>query len=187
MPSDRLWPTPRDLTPGHTIALRGFYVAIKTTLSAERQESRAKGAVANFLFRELIVPKVFFDAHWPERRSEVDVMAVDRSGAGDVHVVEVKVGALDRAAMGSAVERLLRVPGHFKYLALFENKGRLPDIRYYATDGLGRVGIIQVREDSAGNLSAEYVVRPERFRFDLTFKQVDKFTASHSADIEIRP
>jgi hypothetical protein len=82
----------------------------------------------------------------------------------------------------------MRIPAHFKYLAFFVNKNYLPDERgLYAADGMGRVGIIQVKEDSAGNLSAEFRVRPERFRFNASFKQVDRFTAIHPPYIEIRP
>lgn len=160
----------------------------KQILRPEQQEARAKSAVAEFLFRQLIVPKVFVDVEWPSRRTGVDVMAVDRSGAGEVHVVDVRVGTQALAVITKAVEHILRVPAHFKYLAVFANKNYLPDQRWlYAPDGMGRIGIIQVKEDINGNLSAEFRVRPERFRFDGSFKEVDKFTAAHPAYIEVRP
>src|ERR1700687_1182099 len=87
------WPLTKlkGLVPGHTIISRRSSVR-RATLSPEQQEARAKNAVADFLFRQLIVPKVFFDAPWPNRSSRVDVLAVDRSGTGEIHVVEVKVG-----------------------------------------------------------------------------------------------
>lgn len=160
----------------------------KPILSAQQQESRTKNAVADFLFHQLIVPKVFVDARWPIERSRVDVLAVDRSGAGEVHVVEVKVGAQALAAAGAVVAGLMQIPAHFKYLAILENDNYLPDeSSLYALDGMGRVGVIQVKEDDAGDLAAELRIRPERFRFDASFKLVDKFTASHPAYIEIRP
>ncbi|MGB8580835.1 MAG: hypothetical protein WCD47_08435 [Candidatus Sulfotelmatobacter sp.] len=142
--------------------------------------------MAQFLFRELIVPKIFFEAQWPSRRSRVDVLAVDRAGAGEVHIVEVKVGGSD---LGDAVRRIAGVPAHFKYLALFGNPSFYPsDKSLYAPDGMGRVGVIQVRENRADELRAEFIVRPERFRLDSSyFKQVDKFTATRPADMEIRP
>jgi len=156
-------------------------------LSAQQQESRTKNAVADFLFRRLIVPKVFVDAHWPSEHSLVDVLAVDRSGSGELHVVEVKVGAQALAA-GGVLASLMHIPAHFKYLAAFENNNYLPDEgSLYAPDGMGRVGVIQVKEDDAGDLAAELRVRPERFHFEASFKTVDKFTASHRAYIEIRP
>jgi hypothetical protein len=73
-------------------------------------------------------------------------------------------------------------------LAVLANKNYLPDQRWlYAPNGMGRVGVIQVKEDSSGDLSAEFRVHPERFRFDASFEQVDKFTAAHSPYIEVRP
>lgn len=165
-------------------------MAIKRTLSPEQQESRAKGAVAQFLARQLIVPKVFFDARWPDRRGAVDVMAVDRSGSGEVHVVEVTVGtsALAPANLGKAIATLIRIPAHFKYLALFGNQKYRPAQHVlYAPDGMGRVGVILVKEDGSGNLLCEFYVRPERFRFEATYKSVDRFTATRSADMEVRP
>lgn len=164
-------------------------MAYRTVLTSGQQEARAKTAVANFLFRHLIVPKVFFDASWPDRTHRVDVMAVDRSGSGEIHAVEVKVGTSALRDIESAIVKLRRVPAHFKYLAVFEAKNyQVNDRALYAPDGMGRVGVIQVREDSAGNLSAEFQVRPERFRLDSSiFKAVDRFTAKHPADLEIRP
>lgn len=173
---------------GLTIILGGYSVPYKQVLSPEQQESRAKSAVAEFLFRQLIVPKVFVDVDWPDRHSRVDVMAIDRSGSGEVHVVEIKVGTQALAVISKTVTSLLRIPAHFKYLAVFANKNYLPDQRWlYAPDGMGRVGVIQVKEDRNGNLSAEFRVHPERFRFDGSFREVDKFTAAHPPYIEVRP
>jgi hypothetical protein len=160
-------------------------VTYKLSLSLSQRHSRAKNAVAEFLFRQLTVPKVFIDAHWPNQSQRVDVMAVDRSGAGDVHVVEVKVETSD---LRSAVATIIPIPGHFKYLALFENDNyMLSESSLYAPDGMGRVGVIQVKEDHLGDLSAEIRVRAERFKFEASFKQVDKFTAANPPYIEIRP
>jgi hypothetical protein len=157
-------------------------------LSLEQQESRVKGAVAEFLFRQLIVPKVFVDAPWPDAHNRVDVLAVDRSGAGEVHVVEVKVGTQALARIGEVVASLMQVPAHFKYLALFDNRNYQPEIRgLYAPDGMGRVAVIQMSENGRGDMFAQFRVRPERFRFDASFKQVDRFVASHPAYIEVRP
>jgi hypothetical protein len=161
----------------------------RAMLSTEQQEARAKNAVAGFLFRQLIVPKVFFDAPWPNRNNRVDVLAVDRSGSGEIHVVEVRVGTSALKDIGAVIAHLNRVPAHFKYLALFDNKNyRLDERMLYAPDGMGRVGIIQVQEDGAGNLSAEFHVRPERFGLDSSvFKLIDRFTAGRQPNIEIRP
>ena len=177
----------RGSTRGHTLSF-GRFCVYKRSLSLQQQESRAKTAVAELLFRELMVPKVFVDAPWPGTRQRVDVMAVERSGSGDVHVVEVHVGTAAPAAVEEVIASLMRIPAHFKYLAFFDNKNYIPDERWlYAPDGMGRVGVIQVTEDTTGNLRAGFLIRPERFRFDASFKQVDRFTATHPAYIEIRP
>ncbi len=111
-------------------------------LSLEQQHSRVENAVAQFLSKALIVPKIFFEAQWPSRRRRVDVLAVDRAGAGEIHIVEVKVGDLDFA---QAVRSLDEIPAHFKYLALFQNGKHIPaEKELYTENGMGRVGLIQV-------------------------------------------
>ena len=158
----------------------------RSVLSEEQQHSRVKNAVAHFLFGALIVPKIFFDAHWPSRKKGVDVLAVDRAGAGEIHIVEVKLGSSDLAG---AVKSMADIPAHFKYLALFGNGNYYPsEASLYAPDGMGRVGLIQVRETRDDELRAAFEVRPERFRLDSSyFKQIDKFTAARPADMEIGP
>jgi hypothetical protein len=155
-------------------------------LSPDQQHSRVENAVAQFLSNTLIVPKIFFEAQWPFRQTRVDVLAVDRAGAGEIHVVEVKVGGAD---LSQTVRSMNEIPAHFKYLALFQNGKRVPaEKELYASDGMGRVGVIQVREDEANNLKAEFVIRPERFRLDSSyFRQIDKFTTNRAADMEVRP
>jgi len=163
-------------------------VRYRPTLSVEHQEARAKTAVGEFLFHRLIVPKVFLDAPWPGGHNEVDVVAVDRSGSGEVHVAEVKVGAMSPEAADVAISSLMQIPAHFKYLAIFDGNDYVPEeARLYAPNGMGRVGVIRVKENEDGDLSAEFRVRPERFKFEASFKLVDKFTAAHQPDIEVRP
>jgi hypothetical protein len=159
---------------------------LRQILSEEQQHARVKNAVARFLFGILIVPKIFFDAQWPSKRNKVDVLAVDRAGAGEIHVAEVKIGT---GGFGEALCEIGDIPAHFKYLALFENAGYIPsDDGLYAPDGMGRIGVIQVRESGTSDLSVDFLIRPERFRLNPTyFRQIDKFTTNRLADIEIRP
>jgi len=176
---------PNGFTCGLTLISRRFSM-LRQVLSEEQQHARVQNAVANFLFSALIVPKIFFNARWPTRKEEVDILAVDRSGAGEIHVVEVKVGSAD---LVRSVRSIIEVPAHFRYLALFGNASFRPTEKtLYAADGMGRVGIIQVRESPQGDLCAEFAVRPERFRLDSSyFRQIDRFTAARPADMEIRP
>lgn len=163
-------------------------MSIKPVLSPQQQHGRAMNAVADFLSAQLIVPKVFFDAHWPNRKDRVDVLAVDRSGTGEVHAVEVKRGRDLNAA--DAVARLMQIPAHFRYLALFDNPKNLRprSDMLYSHDGIGRIGIIEVREDPDGNFTPRIPIRPERFKLDSSvYKIVDRFTASYPANFEVRP
>lgn len=163
-------------------------MAYKPVLSPEQQQGRAKNAIADLLSEQLVVPKVFFDAHWPSRRSRVDVLAVDRSGSGEVHAAEVRRGRDLKPT--EVIERLMQVPAHFKYLALFDNpkNSRPHSDMLYSQDGIGRIGIIEVTEDPTGNLDARISVQPERFKLDSSvYKMVDRFTASYPANLEVRP
>lgn len=53
-------------------------------------EQNAKDAVSRLMSRRLIVPKVFFDAAWPDSGHHVDIVVIDHAGTGDVHVIEIK-------------------------------------------------------------------------------------------------
>src|SRR5277367_627943 len=58
------------------------------TQAQVRQElGRAKNALQDFLIRKLVVPKVYLDAEWSG--TQVDVLAIDRAGVGDVHAVRM--------------------------------------------------------------------------------------------------
>lgn len=161
-------------------------MAYRRVLTPGQQEARGINAVAQLLMQRLIVPKIFFEAPWPDSRNRVDLLAVDRAGTGEIHVVEVKFGAAEAA---EALERVKAMPAHYKYIAVIGDRRYRPnDKDLYAADGFGRIGVIQIIEDEAGNLSAELALAPERFRVDASvFKSIDRFTSKHPADIEIRP
>jgi hypothetical protein len=87
------------------------------------------------------------------------------------------------------VAKLMRIPAHYKYLALVGNGKYSPDNSpfYYHESGIGRVGVIQVSESAAGDLSAQIVVSPERFRVDAkVVKSVDTFASRNRPDFEVR-
>lgn len=155
-------------------------------LSVFQREGRLKNAAAEFLQRRLIVPKIFLDAAWPSYR-RIDVLALDRAGAGDIHVAEVKTSV---AALYEAVSDLMLLPAHYKYVATFEDRGlqRLDESRLYAQDGIGRVGIIAIAEHPEDkSLHGRLFLAPERFRLESKYwKDVDAFLASSQADVEIR-
>jgi hypothetical protein len=161
-------------------------VAYRQVLTPEQQEARGINAVAELLSHRLIVPKIFLKPPWPHSRNRVDLLAVDRAGTGEIHVVEVKFGHPQAA---EALERLKAMPAHYKYIAVIGDRRYRPtDEALYAADSFGRIGLIQIIEDVTGNLSAELVLAPERFRVDASvFRSIDRFTSRHPADIEVRP
>ncbi len=157
----------------------------KNILNEDQLEARGKNAVADLLAKRLIVPKIFFDAAWPAKRSQIDVLAVDRAGAGDIHVVEVKSGI--NSAMLS-VAQLKELPAHYKYVAIMNpGQTKLQQRILYPDDGLGRIGVILFEEGEHNQLVARIEIAPERFRVGAEIiRRIDRFTAKQHADIEIR-
>jgi hypothetical protein len=154
-------------------------------LSDAQLAASSKDAVASWLARKLIVPKVFFNAPWPSKRAHVDVLAVDRAGAGDIWIAEVTVGTT--AAMG-AVAQLMQLPAHYKYLAIAKlGPYQLEPQTLYSPSGMGRLGILLVEENSDNRIVVAESIPAERFRVEpAAIKQIDRFTASNHADIELR-
>ena len=161
----------------------------RKNLSPQQLEGRLKNAAAQLLLKKLIVPKIFIEANWPDRNNRVDVLALDRAGAGDIHIVNAQT-SLDHAY--PALPNFIQLPAHYKYLALFNEKegmkALIDESKLYALDGIGRVGVIAVEEDPVDkSLRAEVVITPERFRIAYDrYQQVDRFLESHAADLEIR-
>jgi hypothetical protein len=58
---------------------------------ARLREGRAVNAVADFLRKMLYVPNIYLEP--PSSIIAADVLAVDRGGSGDLHAVEIKLGA----------------------------------------------------------------------------------------------
>jgi len=155
-------------------------------LSDAQLAASGKDAVASWLARKLIVPKVFFNASWPSRRTQVDILAVDRAGAGDIWVAQVKVGIL---AARDAVSQVMHLPAHYKYIAIARSPApyELDPQELYSPSGMGRVGVLIVEERPDNRVVVLEGVPAERFRIEpADIKRIDRFTASHQADIELR-
>ena len=158
-------------------------------------EGRGKNAVAQLFSQKLIVPKIFFDARWPGRTTRVDILAVDRSGAGDIHVVEIVAG---KHQLATTIRNLTKIPSQYKYLAFFSLSDEQEmlftpdsesDNRLYAHDGLGRIGTICLHQGEPGEaLSAEIQIEPERFQVPPSlYEEIDRYLDKHTPDIVIRP
>jgi hypothetical protein len=148
-------------------------------------ELRARDIVASLLIKGLIVPKIFFEARWTNS-SAPDVLAIDRSGTGDVHVVEIKTGIVNAK---SAVPHLLSVPANFRWIAVLLKQGELVTRPFRESlspqHGAGRIGIIRITSDRNDQLSAQIELSAERFPGAL-YEKADKFKQKQKADIEFR-
>lgn len=179
-------------------------------LTARQREGRVINAIAELLRSRLAVPNIYIEPKFPFRPA--DLLAVDRAGAGDLHIVIVKLafpnpGTKTLARFGSkraaklaagtfiqknALNVLPTIPGHFKYLAVPRDRwydaylDPLPKL--YSADGIGRTGIIAITERGEESPLVEVVVQPERFRVDpeslrlAEKKVIDKIRP----DIEVR-
>jgi hypothetical protein len=158
---------------------------LKAMPKGEQLEHRARNAVAELLVKNLVVPKIFFEAPWTSK-AVPDVLAIDRGGTGDVHIVEIKTGI---PAAKSVLPQLLEVPANFRWIAVLTKLGERPyrishDL-LNPPQGPGRIGIIRVINTPDGGLSADLEVSAERFPGPL-YEKADRFKARHKADIEFR-
>lgn len=154
----------------------------------DQLELRAKEPVARCLIRRLVVPRIYFDAPWPkDDSSRFDILAIDRDGNGDAHVVQIRKAAADALAEAPA---LLAVGAPFRWIAFLhgteDEKTALALVAkdaLYAKGSAGRVGVIEIVTMTGGDLGANVVVTAERFLgsfYDLS----TAFAGSHKADIQ---
>jgi hypothetical protein len=139
-------------------------------------------AVARLLIRTLTVPQVFFEAEWPEPRKHVDIMAIDRAGAGDLHVVEVK-GGVEQVKV-TTLRQLIRIPAHYRWMAVRtageSEAGVRALIVKLAEDGIGCIGIVVMANGDPG---AVLLSKPKRAgSFDRA--QLGTFLKRRVPDIE---
>ena len=173
------------------------------TTDETRQLGRAKNATMALLERRLSIPKIYIDAQWDG--NAVDVLAIDRDGYGDVHVVllfALRFDADDRMdvyelerSLGGLIDRLEKIPAQYKYIGavdlsvdrrsvLFGLPHSMVD-RSFAPDGLGRIGFLTIDAPTNGDPEARIQFKPERFRAKIA-KLADEYVQHHEADWEIR-
>ncbi len=173
-------------------------------LSTQQNLGRAKNAIQEYMIRKLLYPKIYLDADWNGVR--VDVLAVDRTGVGDVHAVKIATIPEEegtdwqylvvRTAMIANEEgtQLHHLSVQFRYVAIVSFS---PDIdrfdpnpelarRLLAEDGVGRIGILTV-DMSADEPHVRTALKAERFRSSREIVELkDQFVAAHSANWEMR-
>jgi hypothetical protein len=164
----------------------------------QQQLGRAMNAVQEFLIHKLLFPKVYLDTDW--NGNKVDVLAIDRSGSGDVHAIRMFLADYNNEnylwKLRDHVNEFRSFQSHFRYVAVVNDR---PDIRKispeettirnsFAEDGVGRVGILFVDlcEDDP-KLQVRVILRAERFRSSKELVELaDQFVASHTANWEFR-
>lgn len=159
------------------------------------RKERCYEPAARCLIRALIVPKIYFERIWPmSDHSQVDIVAVDRAGTGDIHVVEVCRTLSE--ALTKGVESIGKVPAHYRWVA-FQGEGLLPhdedaELKLLSEEpllpesGMGRIGVIEVMRMGVNDLGANIKVKAERFRVEDIFMSIEKFVNCEKADIEFR-
>jgi hypothetical protein len=163
-------------------------------LQTRQDLGRAKNFLQEYMIRKLLIPKVYLDAEW--NGSQVDVLAIDRAGVGDVHAVYIVYQGSD---VQGALETVVATLGshsipHFLYSAVV--KGGTDSRKFappehilqksLADDGVGRVGILYVDLDEE-EPSVKVILKPERFRSSKEIVDLaDRFVAEHTANWEIR-
>lgn len=172
-------------------------------LQIEHYRGRAMNAIQDFLVRKLLYPKVYLDADLNGFR--VDVLGVDRAGAGDVHGVRLvfwEPGHRDNhgysayleKAVSAAVSDFVGFSGHFRYLAVVcteqDKQQWIPSKgvknQALAADGVGRLGLLYV-DVTEENAEAVVLLKAERYRSSKEIvESADRFVAEHTANWEFR-
>jgi hypothetical protein len=161
-------------------------------------KGRAQNLLQEYFIRKLLFPRVYFDVEF--MGVHVDVLAVDRSGTGDVHEARiVYMGADTENAVEVVIENVRSTPParglpHFVYSVVVSDGsegGRFAPseqlLQYsFSEDGVGRVGILYV--DLAGDdPTVRVLVRAERFRSSKAIVELtDRFVTEHTPNWEAR-
>jgi hypothetical protein len=163
-------------------------------LGVRRRHGRSINAVADFLrykFPKLSVPNIYIEPRI-SLLSGIDVLAIDRAGSGDFHIVEVKDMATITASshLDRYVESLKKLPGHFRYIALSQasNPERfVSQTKLFAKNGIGRVGIILLDENGLDLPKVTVFSPAERFQVDgESLEKIEKAVSKRKPDIEVR-
>jgi hypothetical protein len=87
----------------------------------------------------------------------------------------------------------MSLPAHYRYLAIPAESfdlafGELAHFGLFPEDGIGRLGVITIKEKGGESPKAEMAVVPERFRVDpVKLKTIEtKLLAKSRPDIEVR-
>ncbi|MEI7894228.1 MAG: hypothetical protein WCI05_14130 [Myxococcales bacterium] len=154
----------------------------------DRIELRAQNPVARCLLGQLIVPRIYYQVDWPQiADGPIDVLAIDRDGVGEAHLVDIRRNAPDALAR---IARLHKARAPFRWVAFLkgtEDETTVATLNaqeiLYPADTAGRIGVFEIVEIAGGDLGANIRIKAERFptpSYDLAAA----FIASHQATIQ---
>jgi len=187
-------------------------------LTPRQREGRAVNAVAELLRRSLSVPNIYIEPSHSiiaadilavDRGGAGDLHAVEIKLAGDLNPVEgqrrkpsnpKEHNELYDAWFAKYCEKLrdihrqvMSLPAHYRYLAIPVESfdlafGELAHFGLFPEDGIGRLGIITVKEKGEVAPIAEMAVVPERFRMDpVKLRTIEtRLLEKSRPDIEVR-
>ncbi len=186
-------------------------------LTTRQREGRAINAVAELLRRTLSVPNIYLeppasliaaDVLAVDRAGAGDLHAVEIKLARDLNPFEgqridpsnsKKYNEVYATHDAKYIEKLrdihrkvMCLPAHYRYLAIpvesFDRAfGELAHFGF-SEDGIGRLGVITIKEKGEEAPTAEIAVVPERFRVDpAKLKAIEtRLLAKSRPDIEVR-
>jgi hypothetical protein len=187
-------------------------------LTSRQREGRAINAVAELLRRKLSVPNIYLeppstlisaDVLAVDRGGAGDLHAVEIKLEGDLSPLEdlhqkpsnpKELNEVYAAFHAKYVEQLrgihrhvMTMPSHYRYLAVPAESfdlafGELAHFGLFPEDGIGRLGVITIKERGEESPTAEIAVSPERFRLDpAKLKTIEtRLLAKSRPDIEVR-
>ena len=158
---------------------------------------RAKNVVQDYLIHKLLFPKIYLDTEF--NGIKVDVLAIDRAGAGDVHAVNIVYQGTDVESALEVVAANVGTPPakivpHFIYAAVVNNGPGASRFvpsdqiiqKSLAEDGVGRMGILYV-DLTEDDPEVRVLLKAERFRSSKEIVELaDRYVAEHLPNWEFR-
>lgn len=154
----------------------------------DQLELRALDPVGRCLIRRLTVPRVYYDAEWPGLpEGRVDLLAIDRDGVGDAHLVEIR-HTLSVAL--ACTRRLLAARAPYRWIAFFRGTEDrvsedvlLSEESLYVPGQAGRIGVIEVVTMAGNELGANVKRSAERFATPA-YDIATAYSNTHQAQIQ---
>jgi len=135
-----------------------------------------------------MVPRIYFGADWPGfADGPVDLLAIDRDGVGDAHLIEIRRNAADALA---CTPRLLTARAPYRWIAFLhgtdDDKTAAALVSHaplYREGEAGRIGVIEIVEMAGDELGATVRLAAERFATPA-YEMASAFSSTHDAQIQ---